>query len=148
MPQVRDWLWLCVGEQGPGAELPSAGLSAGEYAAARDRVIAGRASAAALIAALARDQAGIIEAAESTATDDEHDPEGPTIAFERERTAALLGHAHRRLADLDGAAARLSDGSYGICELCRGQIGGARLAARPAASCCISCAARQESRRP
>jgi DnaK suppressor protein len=106
----------------------------------RDRLIAARADAVELIAALARDHASIVEATASTATDDEHDPEGPTIAYERERTAALLRQARNTLADLDRAAARLSDGRYGICAACRQPIPAARLAARPAASTCVTCA--------
>ena len=35
------------------------------------------------IASLERSLAGIVEAAELTSTDDEHDPEGATIAYER-----------------------------------------------------------------
>jgi RNA polymerase-binding transcription factor DksA len=140
-----------VSDQEPGAGLTAAGHATAREQlvtprpdqAARDRLIAARADAVKLIAALARDHAGIVEAATSTATDDEHDPEGPTIAFERERTAALLRQVRNTLADLDRAAARLSDGSYGICEACHQPIGAARLAARPAASTCVTCAARR-----
>ena len=147
MPLVRDWLVVSVNEQEPSVRRSDAGLPAGAYLTAGDQLAAERASAAALIAALARDHAGLIEATESTATDDEHDPEGHTIAFERERAAALLGAARSRLANLDRALARLSDSSYGICASCHGPIGAARLAARPAASCCIGCAASQPPRR-
>jgi len=116
--------------------------SAAHYAAARDRLIAARASAEALIAALARDHADIIQATASTATDDEHDPEGTTIAFERERTAALLTGAQHRLAELDHALDRLNDGGYGICVVCQRPIAAARLAARPTATTCITCVGR------
>lgn len=92
------------------------------------------------IAALRRDFDGIVDSSALVATDDEHDPEGATIAFERAQLAALLDQAQRHLADLDQALTRLSEGRYGRCERCGRPIAPARLAARPAARTCISCA--------
>ncbi|MDX6205809.1 MAG: DnaK suppressor protein [Frankiales bacterium] len=92
------------------------------------------------IASLDGDFATIVEASAEVATDDEHDPEGATIAFERAQVDAIRTQAIRRLADLDHALARLSEGRYGICESCGRQIGAERLEARPAARTCISCA--------
>ncbi len=83
---------------------------------------------------------GIVESSEFVATDDDHDPEGHTIAFERQQIAALLRDARSRLADLDDAIARLQAGTYGICDLCGGAIVGERLAVRPAARTCVACA--------
>ncbi len=94
------------------------------------------------LAALDRDLADIIEAAGQANADDEHDPEGATIAFERQHTAALLGQARDQLAQIDAAMERLADGSYGVCERCGQPIAAARLAARPTATTCITCAAR------
>jgi DnaK suppressor protein len=94
------------------------------------------------LAGLDRELAGIIEAAQSANGDDEHDPEGATIAFEREHGAALVGQAHRHLAEIDAALHRLDDGSYGICAGCGIPIAAERLAARPTAATCITCAAR------
>ncbi|HMC68227.1 MAG TPA: conjugal transfer protein TraR, partial [Mycobacteriales bacterium] len=54
----------------------------------------------------------VIEAASDVATDDEHDPEGPTIAFERARVGALLEQAHVHLNDIDDALRRIDEGSY------------------------------------
>src|ERR1700682_2198163 len=62
--------------------------------------------------------------------DDEHDPEGSTIAFERAQVAGLLIEARAYLDDLDRAVARLAAGSYWTCERCGAQIGSERLAAR------------------
>jgi DnaK suppressor protein len=93
------------------------------------------------IAALEREFAGIAEAASAGGTDDEHDPEGATLAFEREHTAALLRQAREQLTAVDAALDRLADGRYGVCERCGQPIGEARLAARPAARTCIRCAA-------
>ena len=92
------------------------------------------------LSGLERELAGIIESSDSANTDDEHDPEGATIAFERQHTAALLSDARQRLAHVDAAIARLAEGSYGRCERCGQPIGAARLAARPATATCITCA--------
>jgi RNA polymerase-binding transcription factor DksA len=101
-----------------------------------------RASTAAQIEALTRDLRGIIEASTSVATDDEHDPEGATIAFERAQVAALLTRARQRLDDLDRAIERFGEGTYGRCERCGQPIAPERLVARPAARTCIACASR------
>ncbi len=79
-------------------------------------------------------------ASRSSNADDEHDPEGATIAFERQQVAALLESARRRLADVDAALARRETGDYGRCESCGRPIAAERLAARPAARTCIDCA--------
>jgi len=100
-----------------------------------------RAAAIAAISALTRDFDGIVEAMSSVANDDEHDPEGATIAFERAQVASLLVRARGRLADADLALVRLADGGYGICGRCGEPIGAERLIARPVASTCIRCAA-------
>ena len=95
------------------------------------------------LSGLERELAGIIESSSSAATDDEHDPEGATLAFERQHTAALAGQARQHLAQIDAAVARLADGSYSVCESCGQPIGAARLAARPVTTTCISCASRR-----
>ncbi|MDL4776900.1 MULTISPECIES: TraR/DksA family transcriptional regulator [Thermomonosporaceae] len=105
-------------------------------AAERERTLA-------RIGALARDRAGIVESASLVAVDDEHDPEGVTLGFERAHVESLLAGAERRLRDLDGAAARLEEGTYGRCAECGAQIGAGRLEARPEASRCIACASRR-----
>jgi RNA polymerase-binding transcription factor DksA len=95
------------------------------------------------IAILTRDLAEIIDATRSVATDDEHDPEGVTIAFERAQLAANLDRARARLVDLDRAEALLAEGSYGRCEDCGNPIAAGRLAARPSARTCMACASRR-----
>jgi DnaK suppressor protein len=86
------------------------------------------------------DKDELLAAAAQTNADDEHDPEGATLAFEREQQAALLAHARRHLAEIDRALARLVDGTYGTCERCGTRIDPNRLAARPVAARCITCA--------
>lgn len=92
------------------------------------------------IASLNRDLNGVIEASRSSNADDEHDPEGATIAFERAQVAALLSGARRRLAELEDALQRLDAGRYGRCERCGSAIPAERLAVRPSARTCVSCA--------
>jgi RNA polymerase-binding transcription factor DksA len=99
-----------------------------------------RAAALASIAALTAEFDAVVAASRSSNADDEHDPEGATIAFERQQVAALLGAARRRLEDAEAALARRDEGRYGVCEVCGGPIAPARLAARPAARTCIDCA--------
>jgi len=94
------------------------------------------------IAALEREFADLAEAAGAAGTDDEHDPEGATLAFERQHAAALLDAAREQRAAIDAALQRLETGRYGICERCGQPIGEERLAARPTAATCIRCAAR------
>jgi DnaK suppressor protein len=105
-----------------------------------DPLLAERAAVLAQIEALTREFDGVVAASQASNADDEHDPEGATIAFERQQVVALLEQAHRRLADVDAALARRDTGDYGTCETCGRPIGAERLAARPAARTCIDCA--------
>ena len=104
-----------------------------------------RARVVGVVEALGREFAGIVAAAEQGATDDEHDPEGSTIAFERQRVAALLRDARVKLRALDDAFTSVAAGSYGTCASCGGPIGDERLAALPATRTCIACAGPQTS---
>ena len=74
---------------------------------------------------------GLAGDSEDANGDDEHDPEGSTLAYERARVAALLGEAESTLVALDRAVAKLAAGTYGVCEGCREMIPRARLAALP-----------------
>jgi len=99
-----------------------------------------RAETLAQIDALTREFDEVVAASASSNADDEHDPEGATIAFERQQVAALLDQARRRLSDVDDALARTESGDYGRCADCGGAISPERLAARPQARTCIGCA--------
>ena len=101
-----------------------------------------RDGAAAHAAMLDADLRGLFEASRSSNADDEHDPEGATIAFERAQLAAVLDAARRHVADLDAALGRLDAGSYGVCERCARPIPAQRLAVRPTALTCVDCAGR------
>ena len=110
--------------------------------AARASLTAERVAAASRIAALERDIATIVESAKGGATDDEHDAEGATIAFERAQAMALLEETRLQVEVLDRALGRVDAGSYGRCESCGEAIAPERLAVRPAATHCIGCASR------
>ena len=96
-----------------------------------------------LIDALDRRLAEIIESSAYTANDDEHDPEGVTVAFERAQVAGLLDQARADLRALDAAGTRLAAGTYGTCTRCGRPISPGRLDALPAATTCIRCADRR-----
>ena len=91
---------------------------------------------------LTRDFAVIVEAVDLSPPDDEHDPEGATVGFERAQISALLDSARATLDQLDEAAARLQSGTYGICERCQTPIPVERLLARPTATTCVTCQSR------
>ena len=112
----------------------------GTMATAREMLLAERVRVRQRIAALEREFTAIAEAASAGGTDDEHDPEGATLAFERQHTAALLEQAREQLSAADAALGRLEAGRYGVCERCGQPIGDDRLAARQAARTCVRCA--------
>ena len=94
-----------------------------------------------LMSTLGADISSLITARQDSNSDDEHDPEGSTLAFERSQTDALLAQSTQRLAEIAAALARLDAGTYGHCVRCGGPIAVARLETRPYAPTCITCAA-------
>lgn len=107
------------------------------------RLAARRAETLDMIDALGRRLDGIIESSRYTTNDDEHDPEGVTVAFERAQTAGLLERARSELRALDAADERLAAGTYGDCVRCGRPIAPERLDALPAVTTCIQCADRR-----
>ncbi|QDY91131.1 molecular chaperone DnaK [Arthrobacter sp. UKPF54-2] len=91
----------------------------------------------ALLPALRRDITSVNAARQDSNVDDEHDPEGATIAFELSQAAALLEQSRAGLAQIEAALARIDAGRYGICEVCGGPIAEGRLEARPWTPYCI-----------
>ena len=114
-----------------------------ERESARVRLDAERQQTLRQVAELEREFAGIAASAAqgSSGGDDEHDPEGATVAFERQHVAALLEQARARLGQIEAAVQKLEAGTYGSCDVCAEPIGTARLRARPAALTCVRCAA-------
>jgi RNA polymerase-binding transcription factor DksA len=107
---------------------------------AADRLLAERERAQRRLVELELLFAGVVDAARDVATDDEHDPEGQTIAYERQQLAALVTEARSQVREFDQAISRLADGRYGTCERCGREIPAERLEALPATSICVSCA--------
>ena len=92
------------------------------------------------ITSLQRTVDAIVEAAELTFTDDEHDPEGATIAYERAQALALLRQAREDLVALGLTQVRIDDGTATTCESCDGPIPVERLLALPGVRRCVTCA--------
>jgi RNA polymerase-binding transcription factor DksA len=91
------------------------------------------------LANLTDDFDAIVAASRDSNADDEHDPEGSTIAFERSQLGALADQARRHLTEIDTAIARLAAGTYSTCERCGRPISAERLEARPTARTCATC---------
>ncbi|MFC7492785.1 MULTISPECIES: TraR/DksA family transcriptional regulator [unclassified Nocardioides] len=107
---------------------------------ARARLEEERTRTVARLADLRGDYRGFVEASKDSNADDEHDPEGATIAFERSQVGALVRQAEDQLGEIEAALARVEEGTYGVCEACRGPIPEGRLEARPTARTCVACA--------
>jgi len=76
------------------------------------------------------------------AGDDQADAGSKT--FEREHEMSLANNARDMLDQVEHALARISDGSYGVCETCAKPIGKFRLQAFPRATLCRSCKEAEE----
>ncbi|UDY24989.1 TraR/DksA family transcriptional regulator [Nocardioides sp. Kera G14] len=105
----------------------------------RDRLLAERARTVRRLAELTGDFREIVDASRDTNADDEHDPEGATIAFERSHVATLVAQARTQIEELDAALSRVDAGTYGVCERCGRPIDPARLEVRPTARTCVAC---------
>ncbi|WP_253943888.1 TraR/DksA family transcriptional regulator [Nocardioides marmotae] len=111
----------------------------GDHAEAEERLRAEHALVSRRLVALRGDYTGMVEASRDTNADDEHDPEGATIAFERSQLDTLVQQAVRRLAEIEAALDRLAAGTYGVCERCGRPIPAERLEVRPEARRCVAC---------
>ncbi|MFD1056358.1 TraR/DksA family transcriptional regulator [Terrabacter terrigena] len=108
-----------------------------EQGDARDRLEGDRRTTVERLEALRRGYDLVVDAAEGSNADDEHDPEGATIAYERSQLGALVDQTREHLDEVDAALARLEAGVYGRCEVCGEAIPAARLEARPTARTCV-----------
>jgi DnaK suppressor protein len=97
-----------------------------------------RARKLALLPALRADISSANAARQDSNVDDEHDPEGATIAFELSQAAALLDQSTSGLAEVEAALRRIADGQYGVCAVCGERIAEGRLEARPWTTFCIN----------
>jgi DnaK suppressor protein len=116
------------------------GVDGARERVARTALAQDRAELAERLRALRGQFDDIVSAASGGSTDDEHDPEGATIAYERAQVGALADQAQRRLDEVDAALRRLHEGTYGRCENCGRGFTADRLEARPSARTCIACA--------
>jgi DnaK suppressor protein len=66
--------------------------------------------------------------------------------YQREHELALTHNARELLAQNERALARITSGTYGVCESCGEPIGKARLQAFPRATLCVACKQREERR--
>ena len=115
------------------------GGTIGSVDGARDLLSAERDEARRRLADLTGSFDEVVAASRDTNADDEHDPEGATIAFERSQLATLVAQVRRHLAEVDAALVRLDTGTYGVCETCGRPIAEGRLEARPTARTCVGC---------
>jgi len=88
-------------------------------------------------AQLTDEMAALVAASRDSNADDEHDPEGQTIAYERSQLSALTDQTHAHLREVEAALERVRAGTYGTCEVCHQPIAAARLEARPTARTCV-----------
>lgn len=114
--------------------------------AARAGLLAKRAEALERLRGLDASFVDIVEAAQDSNLDDEHDPEGTTVAVSRAQVSSLANETRVHLDAIDAALARVESGTYGFCSECGEPIAPARLEALPATTTCISCA--QSALRP
>lgn len=82
----------------------------------------------------------LMEARGDADTDDEHDPEGSTVSWDRVTQEATARAAREHLGEIDAAIARVEGGWDGRCADCGEPIPPERLAARPSADRCVRCA--------
>jgi DnaK suppressor protein len=120
----------------------SSKLTARQLGSLRSQLEADRERTGMLIDTVTDEMGAFVSARRDTATDDEHDPEGPTLAFERSQSSAILGQSQQHLVEIDAALDRMDAGRYGLCKTCGNEIALGRLQVRPQAALCISCAAR------
>jgi DnaK suppressor protein len=117
-----------------------------ESRARREHLLAERGKAQQLLADLTSEFDAIVEAAMDVSLDDEHDPEGAGIAFERQQLDAVVAMVRGRLRALDIAIEQLDSGTMPTCDDCGVVIPFERLEAQPTATKCVACAGRPRSR--
>jgi DnaK suppressor protein len=115
-------------------------LSARQRTTLRAHLAADREQTRLVIERTLEEMAAFVSARNDAPTDDEHDPEGPTLAFERSQASAMLRQSEQHLKDIDAALLRMDLGTYGLCANCGNDIALGRLQVRPQAALCIRCA--------
>ncbi|MCT9868133.1 TraR/DksA family transcriptional regulator [Paenarthrobacter aurescens] len=90
-----------------------------------------------LLKALRSDISSVSLARQDSNVDDEHDPEGSTIAFELSQASALMDQSRVGLDQINAALERIAAGTYGRCKICAMPIPEGRLEARPWTPFCV-----------
>ena len=67
-----------------------------------------------------------------------------TDAMEKEKSQLLAQRGGDYIAYLNEALQRIGEGTFGICRICGGEVGRARLEAVPTATQCIRCKSKRE----
>lgn len=106
----------------------------------RAELLSARTRVRAMLEDLGESFEDIVTAARDSNLDDEHDPEGTTIAADRSLVSSMTRTATARLAEIDEALSRVDSGTYGRCLSCGEEIPESRLLARPTATRCMACA--------
>lgn len=69
-----------------------------------------------------------------------------TDNYDREFSLGLASNERKSLYELDDALKRIEDGTFGICDDCKGMITKIRLKAVPSARLCIKCQQKREKK--
>lgn len=69
-----------------------------------------------------------------------------TDTYDREFSLGLASNERQALYELDDALKKIEEGTFGICEDCKGLITKTRLKAIPHARLCVKCQERKEKR--
>jgi RNA polymerase-binding protein DksA len=69
-----------------------------------------------------------------------------TDTYDREFSMGLASNERKFIYELDDALKRIEDGTFGICEDCKGLIAKSRLKAVPSARLCVRCQEKKEKR--
>jgi DnaK suppressor protein len=88
---------------------------------------------------LHKENPGSIEDETDDETTDDHLAETATATLDREIDYTLEENSENVLSSIEGALARIEQGTYGICVTCGKPISQERLAAIPWATQCIDC---------
>jgi DnaK suppressor protein len=126
----------------PVVEEQQARLTARQVAKLRARLVLDLEDTRDMLAQLAADLDSIRASRQDVATDDEHDPEGPTLAFERSQVNAVFDNARQHMNSIEQALVLVDGDEFGVCSGCNQRIPFARLEARPYTRYCVTCAER------
>jgi len=120
--------------------LTTTGIAPATLDTMRARLCAERSAATAAIESTKSIMASFLDSRRGVEIDDEHDPEGATLALQFSETSALLSNSRRHLDEVNAALGRMTRGTYGSCQSCGIDIPLDRLDARPFAAHCVRCA--------